>query len=135
MILEAELSRIKVLFVDDDETVRDVFRTVMAVRVGFDETVTCGSAEEALKKLECQPFDVVITDIIMEGMDGLELSEIVLDKYQTPVVLVTGYAKEDVMPLGFEGRAICCLHKPCSISDIIEKIKEALELKEELEGG
>lgn len=131
---DEQLKDINVLFVDDDEVVREVFETIMAVRIGIGADV-CKSANDALLLLRCREYDVVITDICMTEMDGIELAEIVLEKYKIPVVLVTGHAPEDVMPLGFESRAICCLHKPCTITAVIDRIKEALLLKEVISSG
>lgn len=81
----------KVLVVDDDAVVGNSFSRVLSEKKGYVVT-TVENADEALKQMREQSFDVVFTDIKMPGMDGVELAERVkASQPWTPVVIITGY--------------------------------------------
>ncbi len=80
----------RILVVDDDEIVLDSVRKTLRKDDYHIDTVQC--ADEALKLLESSPYDLVITDLIMSGTDGLELLDRIRgmgSKSQT--IMVTGY--------------------------------------------
>ncbi len=81
----------KVLVVDDEAP---VCRTVAKILVKEDCQVdTVLSAEEALKKMEDKEYDVVITDLMMPKISGMELLGIIREKYpEISVIMITGYA-------------------------------------------
>ena len=81
----------RILVVDDDETVRELLSVVL-LDEGYQIT-TAASAEEALELFYKDPFPLVISDIRMSGMDGLELLEKVKAyNEETQVVIITGHA-------------------------------------------
>ena len=63
--------RYRILVVDDEESMRDVL-AILLQREGY-EVVTAGSGVEALRQMEERPADVVLTDITMPRMDGIQL--------------------------------------------------------------
>jgi len=84
----------KVLVVDDDPVVGKSFDRVLTGK-GY-AVITAASAQEALKKLETENYDVVFTDIKMPGMSGLEMAEQVKAKRPwLPVVIITGYGSPE----------------------------------------
>jgi CheY-like chemotaxis protein len=81
----------KILVVDDDPVVGKSFNRVLGADKGY-IVITTPNAAEALEKMREQEYDLVVTDIKMPGMDGVELAEQVrARKPWTPVVIVTGY--------------------------------------------
>ncbi len=77
--------------VDDDATLRRVTQVHLA-KMGY-PTVTAADATEALEILKQEPRDLVITDLYLPGMSGLELLKSVRAQYpETEVVLITAYA-------------------------------------------
>ncbi len=79
-----------VLFVDDNFVLSRLSCDILG-RQGY-RAVPVYSAAEALAELERQEFDLIITDLRMEGMDGLELASAVhARKPQLPIILVTAY--------------------------------------------
>ena len=118
----------EILFVDDVREIGEVFKTLVEERCPVKVT-TCTSAVQALRFLEHKVFDLLITDIVMPGMDGIELTNVVVKTYDMPVVLTTGYALDN-LPTGYdETDAVCCLSKPYTVTEIQEKIKEAFRRK------
>lgn len=80
----------KILIVDDEVDYQEVFKMILDDK-GY-HTDVANSSLEALKKLEKNSFDLVLTDLIMEGMDGIELLGKIKQKYpELEVILVTGY--------------------------------------------
>lgn len=88
----------KVLIIDDEPAALHQAKTMLA-RATYD-VVTCKSAVEALKVLETQPIDCIITDVVMPVMDGYELARAIranADHARTPILMLTRKrAREDV---------------------------------------
>jgi DNA-binding NtrC family response regulator len=114
----------KVLLVDDDVEFLDTLSERMRTR-GM-EVSTSSSGVEALKKVEREPYDVIILDLMMPGVDGLEALEVLKAKRpELQVILLTGHATVEkgieAMKLG----ALDFLEKPVDLSLLTEKIKKA----------
>ena len=90
------MERVRVLLVEDDDDNRELMTEVLET-AGY-QVVTAASGREALRKLSEQPTDVVVTDVGMPGMGGLEVARAAKKiAPSVPVVVVTGYAeREDI---------------------------------------
>jgi two-component system chemotaxis sensor kinase CheA len=102
----AEPSRGSVLVVDDALTVRELQRTILE-RAGF-EVRTASDGTDALARLAEAPADLVLSDIEMEGMDGLGLTRAIRDDARwrnLPVVLLTSRSSDDDRRRGLEAGA------------------------------
>jgi DNA-binding response OmpR family regulator len=115
-----------VLVVDDE---RDFMETLVKrlERRGF--TVTgVGGGREALQALGQQHFDVVILDVMMPGMDGIEtLREIKLSWPKTQVILLSGHGGEEMGMRGMAYGAYSYLLKPVSLKIVVETAYLAFE--------
>ena len=114
----------KVLLVDDEVDFLDTLSERMRTR-GM-EVSTSSSGAEALKKVEQESYDVIILDLMMPGVDGLEALKILkAKKPELQVILLTGHATVEkgieAMKLG----AMDFLEKPTDLSLLTEKIKKA----------
>lgn len=121
-----ETSKTRVLLVDDEERFLNTTGRLLGVR-GF-QVGTAASAPEALEELEQNPYDVVVLDIRMPGMSGIEaLAEIKRRRPDVEVLMLTGHASVDaaveIMRLG----GADYLLKPCSMDELVDKIQAALE--------
>jgi CheY-like chemotaxis protein len=89
------MKRIKILIVEDDVFSRGVMEKILE---SYDyETSSCATAEEAIIKLQEEFFGILITDLQMGGMDGLELIKEARRIYpQIPSILVTGLASDEI---------------------------------------
>lgn len=119
----------KILIVDDEERFRTTMCKLLTVR-GL-EAVTAGSGPEAIEKLRQNQYDVVILDVRMPEMGGVEvLSEIKKIDPRLEVIIMTGYASVDtakeIMKLG----AYDYVLKPYSIEELMEKIEGAFDRKQ-----
>jgi len=110
-----------VLFVDDHQVLARLSCEILEMQ-GY-RAVSAYSASEALEKFEQQPFDILVTDFRMEGMNGLELARHIHARDpKIPVIIVTGYGPVDG---GADVKA--CLAKDALFPDLLEKIKAYLD--------
>ena len=113
-----------VLVVDDEEGIRDTIQE--AVRHAGYSCWTAANGEDALKLLENEHIDLLIADIRMPGLDGFELTKIVKDKYDTDVILITGYGKDFQYEEAIERGASEFILKPIRLQELIVRLRRVL---------
>lgn len=119
-----------ILIVDDEKEFVEALAERLEIR---DYHVTTSlSGEDAVKELKKYNFDVIILDVVMPGMDGIEtLREIKKIKPLTEVIMLTGHATLEAAIEGLKLGALDFLLKPCETEDLIAKIDKAYEKKVE----
>lgn len=117
-----------ILIVDDDERVLFVLsRALHALENGY-RVETARSGEEALEKAKARPYDILITDIVMPGMDGVELTEAIRELYpDTVVIWITAHGRHRFQPNGKRLHVHQCLEKPIKIAEIRQAVVNAAE--------
>jgi DNA-binding NtrC family response regulator len=124
--------KIRVLIVDDEEEFVQSLSERLTIR-DFDVTTSL-SGEDALKKLKGYNFDLVILDVAMPGMTGIEtLRDIKRIKPLTEVIMLTGHATVEAAIEGMKLGALDFLMKPCETEELVTKINKAYEKKAEHE--
>ena len=122
----------RLLLVDDEEMFLE-FLSRRLISHQYDVT-TCLSGENAFEMVIDHDFDVVILDVLMPGMDGIEtLGEIKKIKPLTEVIMLTGHASRESGIEGMKLGAYGYLSKPCDTEDLIAKINKAYDRKVEHE--
>lgn len=118
----------RLLIVDDEETLTfSLYQTFIFSKNNY-EVVTASSAEEALKKMQDQPFHLVLSDISMPGMSGLQLLEHIRRHYpDTAVIIMTAYGNEEKKDEAMAKGAIHYIEKPFEIKEVKRLVMEALE--------
>ncbi len=120
----------RILIVDDDPDVRDIFKEGIQY-VGY-ACLTASSACEALEILKCQHIDVVVSDINMPEMSGLELIKAINERHDCDIIIMTGFV-EDFTYEEIIGRgASDFIQKPVRISEFIARLKRVLFEREML---
>jgi CheY-like chemotaxis protein len=116
----------RVLLVDDDLDVRDVYRE--ALEEGNHQVVAVSDGNEAVARFKKGKFDLVITDLSMPGMSGFDLArEIHRLKPGIPVILLSGWSiQQDDENVRTSG-VIQVLVKPCLFEDLLGAVRDALE--------
>ena len=118
----------KVLLVDDEEEFVETLAERMRTR-GM-EVSTTGSGSEALDRVDEEDFDVVVLDLKMPGIDGLEaLRRIKRRRPDIQVVLLTGYATVEKGVEAIKEGALEFLEKPVDISSLTDTILKAKATK------
>jgi putative two-component system response regulator len=113
-----------VLVVDDDDDIREILSC--GISSSGCRCLTADSAESALKVLASQPVEVVISDVQMEGMSGLELCRYVKEDFDADVIIITGlvnnFAYEEIIAQG----ASDFIEKPIRLAEIVARLKRVL---------
>jgi ATP-dependent Lon protease len=118
----------RILVVDDEETARRNLEHVL--RKENYTIVTAASGMEAIKKLEVSDFDVVLTDLKMEKVNGIEVLKKTKIKYpNTQVILITAYASVDSAIEAIKRDAFHYIAKPYRLDEVRSTVKQALEKK------
>ena len=119
-----------ILIVDDEEIVRDALREL------FEEEHRCHTAEtaeQALKWLETEKYDVIVTDISMPGLSGVELLGIIRQRQEdTPVIVISGLSDQEHARGLINMGAFDYLVKPFRLENVEESVGRALELRRQL---
>ena len=118
--------RIKVMIVDDHPIVRSGLATML---VAFDDLELVGEASSGSKALAlCQQElpDVILTDMVMPGMDGLETTRKVLEQYPSvKIIILTSFTKDTMVQDALQAGATSYLLKDSSIDQLAEAIRAA----------
>lgn len=115
------MSQARILVVEDDDGLREALLDTLLL--GGYECREADSGERALVQLSRQPFDMVISDIQMGGMDGLTLLQTIRQQFpQTPVLLMTAYANIDGAVRAMREGAIDYLSKPFSPEVLLNQV-------------
>ncbi|GLI36231.1 sigma-54-dependent transcriptional regulator [Desulforhabdus amnigena] len=119
----------KILVVDDERSMRE-FLDIMLQKEGYQ--VRCaGSGKEALEAIQEEPFDLLITDIRMKPVNGLEvLKKCRLLSPQTVVIIISAYASAETAVAAMKEGAYDYLPKPFNIDEMRSVIVHALRSKE-----
>lgn len=115
----------RVLIAEDEVAVREFVRRAL-VHEGHDVT-TAADGLEALRLVQDRDFDLLITDIVMPGMDGIALAlKVAKEKPDIAILLVTGYAAERQRAHNMDALIHRVLSKPFSLRQICNAAEEAL---------
>jgi len=117
----------RILVVDDEKEVRTLLFRALTQMGGF-RVALAESAEEALQKIEKEDFDLVLTDVRLPGMDGLQLvSEIVRSRPAIMTIVLTGHATIDSALEAMKRGASDYLRKPVDLEEMVIRLRKALE--------
>ena len=115
----------KILVVDDEKNVRVLFERILA-KEGY-EVECAASGSEAIDKLANNSFDLVVTDLKMEGIDGLDLIRKGKRTNQAiPFILISGYGTAQTAVSAAQEGADVYLMKPIDMKDLKLAVKRAL---------
>ena len=118
----------KILLVDDEERFRTTLGKMLRAQ-GFEVTAT-DSGPGALNELAQNPYDVILLDMRMPGMDGLETLTAIKQSHPDPeVIVLTGHASVDAAMDIIRLGASEFLLKPCPLEEVMAKIETAYERK------
>ncbi len=114
-----------ILIVDDDAAIRDSMHEFVEMS-GY-RSFTAPSAEQALERLKLQHVDVVITDIMLPGMDGLELTDRVKKNYDSDVIVMTGYSGDYSYEEAISKGASDFVFKPVRFEELLLRLRRVLK--------
>ncbi len=123
----------RVLVIDDDRSVSAAIQTMLA-RQGYD-TVLAPDAYAGIETFESSKFDLVMVDIFMPGMDGLETIKDFCERAPSvPIIAMSGFrfrgsvaSVPDYLAMAAQLGATCCLRKPFSSQQLMVVINSCLD--------
>jgi len=119
-----------ILIVDDDAMIRDTLKELLSE---YYACQTADTADEAFARLAEKPYDLVLTDISMPEISGLELLGRVLQLYpKTPVIVVSGITDQEHVQGLIKLGAFDFLLKPFRLEVVEKSVRRALEYRRKL---
>ncbi len=120
----------KILVVDDEEDILELVRYNLA-REGY-RVVCAASGEQALNKAGSEPFDLIVLDLMLPGIDGLEVAKKLKNKPETrhiPIIMLTAKGEEADIVTGLELGADDYVTKPFSPRVLLARVKAVIRRK------
>lgn len=122
----------RVLFVDDEQSVIDGLKRMLKAQGFQHECVGVTSATEAMEQLNSHDVDVVVSDVRMPAMDGVELLARIkgsADLQHIPVIMLTGYSDADAKRTAIHLGAYDFINKPADASELVARLENAIRMK------
>ncbi len=117
----------RVLVIEDDDTVRDVLRSFLSEK-GFEATLAQNGAT-GLDMLRTEKFDLILTDLVMPGITGMDvLKEVVASKISLPVIVMTAFGTVQTAVEAMRLGAFDYLTKPFNLDELMIVIEKALSV-------
>jgi DNA-binding NtrC family response regulator len=118
---------VKILVVDDEENVLSSVRKVIGSKFPDYQTELVNSPSEALEKIRITKYDLIITDLMMPGIDGLELIKKIreLDS-ESKIIMMTGYATMKTALLAMREGASKYISKPFTRDELLTAVNSVL---------
>jgi DNA-binding NtrC family response regulator len=122
----------KVLVIDDDEVIRDVLQTFL-LKKGF-EPIIAKSGEAGLDSLRSDRYDLIITDLVMPGVSGMEVLRAAIERSSAPVIVMTAFGTVQTAVEAMRIGAFDYVTKPFNLEElgiVIEKALSVAKLRKE----
>jgi two-component system cell cycle response regulator len=116
-----------ILIVDDEHSIREVLKEFLNSKSFVAHAVPM--ADDAIEILNTIEVDLVITNVNMPGMDGLELTRLIKDRYSARVIILTGYRKGCTQEDAHRAGADDLLYKPATLKELLSSINRILNKK------
>ncbi|MBM6410218.1 Transcriptional regulatory protein YycF [Lacticaseibacillus paracasei] len=114
----------KILVVDDEKPISDIVKFNLD-KEGYD-VITAYDGEEALKKVEAESPDLILLDLMLPKIDGLEVARQIRKEHDTPIIMLTAKDSEIDKVLGLELGADDYVTKPFSNRELVARVKANL---------
>ncbi len=122
----------RVMIVDDSKTIVKIVSMLLEKKINSElEIVQCSSGEVALRKLEDIEVDLILLDVVMDGMDGFETCQRIKENPKTKdiaVIFLTSRTEEDDIIKGFDVGGIDYISKPFRETEFIARVKTQLKI-------
>ena len=114
----------RILVVDDEQSIRTIVEYALR-DAGFD-VLTAGRGDDALTLIEREPVDLVVLDVMLPGIDGLEVCQRIRAEHTVPIIMLSARGEELDKVLGLELGADDYVTKPFSPRELVSRVKANL---------
>ena len=114
----------RVLIVDDDVPLCELLETVLQEEGYIVSSVHCG--ESALQYMEKTPVDLVLLDVMLPNLNGMQVARRICQRFATPILMLTALNDENSMLDGYQAGADQYIGKPFNVSELLMRIKAIL---------
>lgn len=122
------VSKKRILVVDDEQPIRTLIER--AVKAAGLDCLTAGDGLEALEILKNEPVDIVITDVVMPHMTGIELTNKIRENFNADVIVMTGFVNDYRFEYVVAEGASDFVQKPTSLQEMVIRIKRVIQERE-----
>ena len=120
----------RILVVDDEEPVREFVSRALVHANPHYHVDTAEDGLQALEAMASAQYDLLVTDIVMPGLDGIALAlKVAKDYPNVTILMMTGYAAEKQRAYGLQALIHRVISKPFSLQEICATVKEALAVR------
>ncbi len=116
-----------ILCVDDEPANLKLLENILVPR-GY-EVVSVASGEDALRKIKTRPIDLVLMDLMLPGMDGLQVSRKIKDNKKArniPIIMLTAHSGVESFIKSLSNEVFAYLHKPFETEELLNLVRAAL---------
>ncbi len=119
----------KILIADDERLTREgLMRGVNWASLGIDRVLDAENGVQALTLFKAEHPDIILTDVRMPQMDGIELATAVTELMpECPVIFMSGYSDKEYLKAAIKLHAIRYVEKPIQLEEVTDAVREALE--------
>ncbi|MFM2631444.1 response regulator transcription factor [Vibrio alginolyticus] len=114
----------RVLIVDDDVPLCELLEAVLQEEGYIVSSVHCG--ESALQYMEKTPVDLVLLDVMLPNLNGMQVARRICQRFATPILMLTALNDENSMLDGYQAGADQYIGKPFNVAELIMRIKAIL---------
>lgn len=120
-----------ILVVDDEELIIRSLRKLLEKNAFA--VLVAKNGQDALAMVEEEDFDLIVADVRMPGMNGIETISAIYENLEKrglkkiPVIFITGYADEEIKQEAETLKPVAYIYKPFDISELVDKVKGVLE--------
>ena len=122
--VKPEAVRTRILIAEDNATARKLLATQLKA-IGFEVVAAAATGEEAVALYDESKPDLVIMDVKMPKMDGIEAAKIITSRLPVPIILITGYSTGPLVDRAVESGVFAYIRKPITRKDLLPAIKFA----------
>ncbi|MEN8226182.1 MAG: sigma-54 dependent transcriptional regulator [Bacteroidota bacterium] len=115
----------KILVIDDEKSIRNTLREILEYEKFVVDDAADGPA--ALELTKSNSYDVILCDIKMPGMDGMEVLDQLLSKHDTPVIMISGHGNIDTAVEAIKKGAFDYIAKPLDLNRLLITIRNAMD--------